>query len=320
MKTKTLVATSVALALAASVAQAQTVGIGATSTAYTAQASAAISKVVSEKAGIQMRVQPHGGTSAYVPSVNNGTLEFGLANELETLYAVTGTALYKGRPQPNLRVITVLTPFASGLYVRKDSNIHTLKDLKGKRLPSGWASQKIIGVLLNGVLATAGMTIDDVEQVPVPNVVKGADDFAAGKTDAFFFAVGAGKVKEAEAKVGGLRAIPIETSPEALAAMRKHVPPAYPKVFTPSPIAVGVEKPTAIMAYDYLVLGNDKVSDELVYRVVKALHDNKAILAAAFPALRQFNPGAMARKFDGGVQYHSGAIKYYTEIGQWPPK
>jgi hypothetical protein len=320
MHTKTVTTLLAAASLAASAAYAQTVGIGATTTAYTAQAGAAISKVVSEKAGIQMRVQPHGGTSAYVPSVNNGTLEFGLANELETLYAVTGTEIYEGRAQANLRVVTVLTPFSSGLYVRKDSNIHSLRDLKGKRLPSGWASQKIIGVLLNGVLATAGMSMSDVEQVPVPNVVKGADDFAAGKTDAFFFAVGAGKVKETEAKVGGLRAIPIETSPEAIAAMRKHVPPSYAKVYQPSPIAVGVEKPTAIMSYDYLVLANDKVSDDIVYRVVKSMHDNKDILAAAFPALRQFDPKGMSKKFEGGVQFHSGAIKFYTETGQWPPK
>lgn len=320
MPRKTLAALGVAALLAAPAALAQTVGIGATSTAYTAQASAAISKVVSEKAGIQMRVQPHGGTSAYVPSVNQGTLEFGLANELESLYAVTGTAIYKDRPQPNLRVITVLTPFASSLYVRKDSNIYTLNDLRGKRLPSGWASQKIIGVLMDGALATAGMTMNDVERVPVPNVVKGADDFAAGKTDAFFFAVGAGKVKEVDAKVRGIRAIPIETSPQAIAAMRKHVPPAYARVFNPSPVAVGVEKPTAIMAYNYLMLGNDKVADDVVYRIVKALHDNKPMLVASFPALGQFNPGGMARKLEGGLQYHTGAIKYYKETGQWPPK
>jgi hypothetical protein len=267
-----------------------------------------------------MRVQPHGGTSAYVPSVNQGTLEFGLANELESLYAVTGKVIYEGRPQPNLRVITVLTPFGTGLYVRKDSNIHSLQDLKGKRVPSGWASQKIIGVLLDGTLASAGMTMKDVEPVPVPNVVKGADDFAAGKTDAFFFAVGAGKVREVDAKVGGIRALPIGTSPEAIAAMRKHVPPAYAKVYKPSPVAVGVEKPTALMAYDYLMLGNAKVADDVVYRIVKSLHDNKPMLVASFPALGQFSPDGMARKFEGGLQYHSGAIKYYQEIGQWPPK
>lgn len=320
MKTKSSVTFLAVAALAAPVAMAQTVGIGATTTAYTAQASAAISKVVSEKAGIQMRVQPHGGSSAYVPQVGAGNLEFGLANELETFYAVTGTVIYAGRPQPNLQVATVLTPFASALFVRKDSPIRTVQDLKGKRLPSGWASQKIIGVLMNGYLASGGLSYADVEQVPVPNVVKGADDFAAGKTDAFLFAFGAGKVRETDAKVGGIRVLGIDASPEGVARMQKYVPVATAGLYKPSKANVGVFEPVHVQQYDYLMLTNSKVPDEVVYKVVKAMHDNKPMLAASFPALRRFNPERMARTFKGGVTYHPGAIKYYTEIGQWPPK
>lgn len=319
MHIKTVV-TFVAAALAAPAALAQSVvGIGATSTAYTAQASAAISKVVSEKAGIQMRVQTHGGTSAYVPLLNAGNLEFGLANELETLYAATGSGIYQGRPQSDVRIAAVLTPFASGLYARKDSDIRSVKDLKGKRVPGGWASQKIIGVLMDGVLANAGMTYADVQQVPVPNVVKGADDFAAGKTDVFFFAVGAGKVKETDAKVGGIRAVPIDPSPEAVARMKKHVPPAEARLFKPSPVNVGVFEPTHIMAYDYMMLTNAKVPDDVVYRVLKTMHENKKDLAASFPALNQFAPDRMSKNI-AGVQFHPGAIKFYKETGQWPPK
>jgi len=309
-----------AAALAAPLAVAQTVGIGATTTAYTAQASAAISKVVSEKAGMQMRVQPHGGSGAYVPQVGAGNLEFGLANELETFYAVTGTVIYDKRPQKNLRVATVLTPFASAMFVRKDSDIKTIADLKGKRLPSGWASQKIIGVLMNGYLANGGLSYADVEQVPVPNVVKGADDFAAGKTDAFFFALGAGKVRETDAKVGGIRVIGLSDAPDAVARLQEHVPVATAGLYQPSKVNVGVLEPTHVQQYDYLMLTNTKVSDEIVYKVVQAMHDNKAMLAASFPALGRFNPDKMARTFKGGVEYHPGAIKYYTEIGQWPPK
>jgi hypothetical protein len=317
MNVKTVV--TIFAAAAAPAALAQTIGIGATSTAYTAQAAAAISKVVSEKAGIQMRVQTHGGTSAYVPLLNAGNLEFGLANELETLYAATGQEIYQGRPQKDVRIATILTPFAAGLFARKDSNIRSTKDLKGKRVPGGWASQKIIGVLMDGVLANAGMTYADVEQVPVPNVVKGADDFAAGKTDVFFFAVGAGKVRETDAKVGGIRAIPLDPSPEAVARMKKHVPPAEAKLFKPSPVNVGVLEPTHIMAYDYMMLTNAKVPDEVVYRVLKAMHDNKKDLAASFPALNQFAPDRMAKNIPG-VEFHPGAIRFYQETGQWPPK
>ena len=261
-----------------------------------------------------MRVQPFGGSGAYVPQVNAGALEFGLANELESYYAGSGTAIYKGRKQSNLRVIARLQPFRVAIYVPKDSPIKSIKDLKGKRVSSGWTSQKIIGVLMNGQLANAGLSYADVKRVPVANVVASANDMAAGKADMFFFAFGAGKVKETNAKVGGIRALGIDPSPAAIARMRKHVPPAYALAVKPSKRNVGVLSPTHVMAYDYMALSSSKVSADLVYKVVKTLHDNKKALISAFGAMRAFNNKKMVKKIPG-VPYHPGAVKFYKEAG-----
>jgi TRAP-type uncharacterized transport system substrate-binding protein len=67
------------------------------------------------------------------------------------------------------------------------------------------------------------------------------------------------------------------------------------------------------------VLANDKVADDVVYKLTKLMHDNKKELAANFGALGGFDPGRMAKDM-GPVKFHPGAIKYYTEIKQWPPK
>ncbi|NQV57521.1 MAG: TAXI family TRAP transporter solute-binding subunit [Rhodospirillales bacterium] len=304
--------------LLSSSAWAQTAGIGTTKTAYTSQAGAAISKVVSQKTKYQLRQQPFGGSSVYVPLTSSGKLEFALANELETHFAVTGTAIYKGKPQPGLQVAMVLTPFKVGMWSRKGSNIKTVADLKGKRVPSGWATQKIIGVLMNGYLANGGLTYSDVVKVPVPNVVKSADEFAAGKADVFFFVTTAGKVKETDAKQP-TQFIGLDPSPAAMQEVRKHVPVAYAGALMPAKNMVGVFAPTYAMAYDYLMLTNAKVSEDLVYQVAKAMHDNKADLVKSFRGLAPFNPNRMTKPLSN-VQYHAGAIKYYKEIGQWPPK
>jgi TRAP-type uncharacterized transport system substrate-binding protein len=42
-------------------------------------------------------------------------------------------------------------------------------------------------------------------------------------------------------------------------------------------------------------------------------------MADTFAGLRRFKPDAMAIKYDQ-LSYHPGAIRYYQEIGQWPPK
>ena len=285
---------------------------------FTYSAGAAIAKVAAD-GGLNLRVKPFGGTSAYVPGVNAGEQQFGLANELETHYAVTGEVIYKDKPQPDLRVVAVLTPLYSEFFVRKDSPIKSIADLKGKRVPSDYASQRVLDVLTKGSLANGGLSYDDVQKVPVPNVVGGADEFAKGNADVFMFALGSGKVSEVDAQVGGVRVLPVDHSKEAMERLRKFIPVAYATQLTPGTGNVGIEAPTWVYAYDYLVLANSKVDDDVVYKLTKLMHDHKTELAANFGALNGFNPKRMAKDM-GPVQFHPGAIKFYKEIGQWPPK
>ncbi len=285
---------------------------------FTYSAGAAMAKVAAD-GGLNLRVSPFGGSSAYVPGVAAGEQQFGLANELETHYAVTGEVIYKGKPQPDLRVVAVLTPLYSEFFVRKDSPIKTIADLKGKRIPTGYASQRVLDVLTKGTLANGNIDYKDITEVPVPNVAGGADEFAQGKADAFMFALGAGKVSEVDAQVGGVRVLEIDHSKEAMDRLRKFIPVAYATQVTPGKGRAGVDKPTWVYAYDYLVLANDKVADDVVYKLVKLMHDHKKELAANFGGLSGFDPERMAKDM-GPVKFHPGAIKFYKEIGQWPPK
>jgi TRAP transporter TAXI family solute receptor len=318
-RTGILAAGAVAAALAlATPASAQIYSLGTGKQGFwTYSAGAAVAKVAAD-GGLNLRVKPFGGTSAYVPGVNAGEQHFGLANELETHFAVTGTAIYKDKAQKDLRVVAVLTPLYSEFFVAKDSPIKTIADLKGKRVPTGYASQRVLDVLTQGTLANGGLSYADIQQVPVPNVVGGAGEFEQGNADVFMFALGAGKVSEVNSKVA-VRLLPIDHSKEAMERMRKFIPVAYATQVKPSKVNTGVEEPTWVYAYDYLVLANDKVADDVVYKLAKLLHDHKAELAANFGALGGFDPNRMAKDL-GPVQFHPGAIKYYKEIGAWPPK
>jgi TRAP transporter TAXI family solute receptor len=308
---------AVALAIAAPAsAQIYSMGTGKQGF-FTYSAGAAIAKVAND-GGLNLRIKPFGGSSAYVPGVDAGEQQFGLANELETHYAVTGSAIYKGKPQPNLRAVAILTPLYSVFFVAKDSPIKTIADLKGKRVPSGFASQRVIDVLTQGGLANGGLSYADVQQVPVPNVAGGANEFEQGKADMFLFALGSGKVAEVNAKVP-VRVLPIDHSKEAMARLRKFIPVAYATELKPGKGRAGLDTPTWAYAYDYLVLVNDKVADDVVYKLAKLMHDHPKELAANFGALSGFDPKRMSKDL-GVVKFHPGAIKYFKEIGEWPPK
>src|SRR5207247_2093077 len=73
---------------------------------------------------------------------------------------------------------------------------------------------------LNALLAAGGVTMNDVQKVPTVNVIRASEDFKSGKIDLFFFAVGAPKVQEIAAAVGGLRVLPMEVLPDSETRMK----------------------------------------------------------------------------------------------------
>jgi len=153
----------------------------------------------------------------------------------------------------------------------------------------------------------------------VPNVVGGAEAFISGKADAFFFALGAAKVEEANASVGGIRALDVANTPENLAKVQKFFPPAYLRPEKPGPRNVGVLEPIHALAYDGVLVASTRTPDEVVYRMVKSMHGHKKVMAEVFGAMNLFDPGRMATSL-GPVQWHPGAVRFYTEQGAWPPK
>jgi uncharacterized protein len=303
-----------AAALLASGAQAQVLGFGSApqgSIGY--NMSAAIARVMSESANVQSRVQPYSGSSAVLPLVNSGELDLAVCNVLEIEEATRGEGMYKGRKQANLRVLGVIFPLYSSIFVKKDSPIKQMSELKGKRLPYGYSAQVTLERIVDAIIATGGLRRRDVRPVLVPNVVRGADDFMEGKLDGGFFALGAAKVSEVDKTVGGIRYLPLPDDPKSVAAMQKIMRYAYIKEVKPSPAFVGLDGPTKLMAYDYLVAVGAHVKDDTVYRIAKAMYENKAKLAESLRAFGGWDPDTMNKEMP--ASFHPGAVKFFQEKG-----
>jgi len=310
---------SVAVALAACLAPGQAsaqqaLGIGTSPQGtLTYQIGAAYGQAVNDALGRQARVQPQSGTGVMVPLVSSGELDVGFVNTLEMTDAFTGTGTFDGRPQDNVRMVGVMFPIRVGMFVRDDSEIETVEDLRGRRLAWEYTSQQIIQTVLNGVLANAGLGPDDVEHVLVPNLIRGVDEFIAGNVDAGFFAIGPAKVSEADAAVGGIRFLPMNEGAEALARMQDAVPSSYIATVQPTQATTGVEAPLPTMHYNYTMFVRADLPEDLVYDLTVVLAEKSAQMAESVPLFRQLDPKQLWRDF--GVPYHPGAIRYYEENG-----
>lgn len=300
--------------LASTSAMAQVVGLGTTQIGATFQLATGIAKVVSDKGGVQMRTQPMAGAAQYAPLVNKGDIDFGISNVPELHYLVQGQVITE-RPNPDLRMVARLVPWYTGLVVKKDSPIRSLKDLKGQPVPAGFSGNPLGKVLITGYLANAGMSFEDTRQVPVPAFPRMFDAFKQQQTATSIATIGMAQLREWESALGGVRFLSFDASPAAVAAVTKHVPHSYVMEVKPGPGKVGIEQPTNMVVYDYSLWASVKVADEVVGKVVDALHANPAQLKATSPLYAEYEPAQLSR--DVGVQYHPGAIKAYQAKGIW---
>jgi hypothetical protein len=277
-----------------------------------------IGKVVQAHSDLQVRVIPVAGTTATLAAVQNKQAEFTIGDVNNMADAINGADMFRDlKPMPDLRVVVKLVDFPIGIMVRKDSGMSKLEDLKGKRYPVGWQAFPNGIPLSLGVLATAGMTLDDVKGINVSGLIPAADDFKTGKLDATMIAPPAPKVKEVDAAVGGIRWLAIPDTPEAVARVQK-IKPDYGimTVRPPSPL-VGVTEPTNFLRIHVLITAGTHVSDETVYKFAKAMVEHRAELVKGHPIFNGFHTDKrMAVQFTS-VKYHPGAIKYFKEKGLW---
>ncbi len=264
--------------------------------------------------GVDTTIQPATSPNQYIPFVNSGGIEFGVANLQEINYALGGDAWWNGVENPEIRVVAHLQPLVTAFFVRADGDIMDLAGLAGQPVTDGYTAQNTILPQLAAYYATAGLTRDDVEPINVTSVVAGGDAFMAGDAVAFYFAHGAGKVREADAAVGGLRALPVaDPGDEALAAAREHWPTAFFMEMSAGALPGIVEDGTFI-AFPQVIFTHANVPDDVVYAFTRALHDNAAVMGETFPPMRAFRPENM-RGDPGVAEFHPGAIQFYDEMG-----
>ena len=310
-----------ALACAVSAAQAQQIRVIASNPQGSVfySASVAIGKLIDEKLKMQVRVQPMAGSSTYIPLLNRGEADFGLTNVDDSVTAFKGTGNFR-QPNPNMRLMAVAFPLTLGVIVPNDSPIKSVADLKGKTLPWGYNAQTTGRVLQRAVLASEGLTMDDVKAVPTQSLFSGVDLLGEGKVEAATIAIGTAQAQRANvalASHGGIRFLNMKSTPEVMARVRK-VLRSRPITIQPAPFAVGVIGPTTILAYSIFFTTSAKMPDDVVYNIVKTIHAAKDDLVKSHPVFRGFDPNRMAEEIE--VPWHPGAIKYYKEVNQWPPK
>ncbi|MBT3915076.1 MAG: TAXI family TRAP transporter solute-binding subunit [Rhodospirillaceae bacterium] len=272
-------------------------------------------KIFQEKLGIRSTAQPHAGSSVYLPLLNKGELTMGLNSSLDSAMAYTGVKPYKA-PTKKVRSLARIWQLPYVYFVRTNSGIKSLADLKGKRVVINLKSNVSLGQLNRTILATAGLKPSDVKEVTAGNIPQNINTVVEGRADAAVTALGIPLIRKANAGIpGGVTMLPI--GPKATDAfMHAGMPGSRTMMTKPSKRNIGVTKPMKIAGFDTYVNVSGTLSADDAYTLVKTLHTNWKALQKQHPVLRSVKPNLMAPATNP-IPYHPGAVKYYKEAGVW---
>jgi len=276
----------------------------------------ALASVMTQQGNIRTRVVGQGGSSVYIPQINQGEIEFGTSNTFESIFATQGTGNFAGRANPKIRVAALLVPFSVGLMVRRDSDIRQITDLRGKRFPVGYTRQRLVGIMQQAIFKAVGMSESDIEGIPVPNFVAGANMLAQGRVSGVLLAPGSGVVRRTHAKKA-VRFLSIPNRPEVERSIQLALPGTRLVLVKPNKRLPSIASAVYLVGYQYALLTHKDLPETVVYNVVKTLFENKAALARAHGIFRRFKPKRMAANLDGAI-FHPGAVRFYREAGIWP--
>lgn len=251
------------------------------------------------------------GSVANINAIQGGSSESGFTQSDVAFWAYTGTGLYEGKGKvEDLRLLATLYPETIHLVARKDANIKSVADLKGKRVS---LDEPGSGTLVDArlVLGAYGLTEKDIKAEYLKPGPAG-DRLKDGALDAYFFVGGypTGAISEL-ATSSGISLVPI-TGPEVEKLMSEY------KFFAKDTVPAGTYKDvteTPTISVNAQWVTSAKQSPELVYNITKAIwnEDSRKLLDAGHAkgkliTLKNATTGL-------GIPLHPGAEKFYKEAG-----
>ncbi|MDP6175853.1 MAG: TAXI family TRAP transporter solute-binding subunit, partial [Rhodospirillales bacterium] len=229
--------------------------------------------------------------------------------------AVAGTAPYKKRMQ-NVRLIARVWILPYAYMVKESSGIKTLADLKGKKVVVKFKTNVSLAQTNRTILATAGLTVKDVQAVDSGGVVAGINMVVEGRAVTTTVALAMPAMRKTHATVpGGLRILPL--GPKATNEfLEKGIAGLYTMKAKPGKRTPFVRAPITIAAFDTYLNAGSQVDAKDAYALAKTVHTNWKAMQKAYGPLRGTPIKGLATPLNV-MPYHPGAVKYYKEAGLW---
>lgn len=249
------------------------------------------------------------GSQANVQSLQDGDADMAFCQADVQTYAYQGSKLFEqSGAYKDFSVVAALYPEQVQI-VTTNPDIKTVADLKGKTVSIGAAGS---GVNFNAVDILGSYGIDSETDIkPVyQSFADSTDSLKNGKIDAAFVVAGAPTTSITDLSTAKPVHL-VSLDDEHIAKLLK-TSPYYQKVTIPAD-AYGLDSDTTTVAVLSVVIANDNVSDDAVYKFTKSIFDGAQAQPDAHDKYSEVSLETATSV--ATVPYHPGAAKYFAEQG-----
>ena len=247
------------------------------------------------------------GSAENVPLLEAGKLDIALVQGEAALEAFNGI----GRPPADLRILFAMYATPGMFVVRGDSPYRTIEDLKGKFVAFGAKG--------SGLVLLAGYTLDglgldrdrDFQAIYLDRAGDGPELVISGKAAALWGGGTGWPGFAAVAKAGGRFIVPDAAGIARIQA--KH--PSLKTLTVPANSFPGQSEPIVSVGSWSFILARPTLSDDIAYRLARALHRGEAAIAKRLPQARETTAANTAAAAPRRDLIHPGVAKYLKEIG-----
>ena len=251
-----------------------------------------------------------GGSVSNLLGLSQGTFALGFSNGQTVPEALNGMNSFKEKID-NVSTVATLYPNVFHIVVREDSDIHSVKDLKGKKVSPGIKGYSGELAFLD-ILKLNNMTYDDLGGIEYIGTADGADLLRDGHIDAIVGMISApvSTFQELDTTLG-IRLIPLDD--ETIKGLHEMNEGYLEYTIEGGTYSNVNEDVKTVAGYTVLLVSDDLMDEETVYQLTKMMVEEKDTWATLSPVMKDFNAEYSVKHNVGKL--HPGAEKYYKEVG-----
>lgn len=308
-----IAAAGFAQAVSAEAQQAIRIGTSSVGSNYYVQA-VGVGEVINKKAGINTSVQAVGGSAATVRGLGAGKIEFGMANSFAAVTGFKGTYSFRKSGPVKTRLVVQGAPSHRTIVFRTGSGVKTPKDLEGKTFIGERRPLPELKLITKALFKVYGVDASKVKVVATTNTGQALKNLVVGSVAGAMLPVGrkAGNFQKPYSD-GAFKFFHISKAKRD--EMLKYLPGLiYGRTFDKNSF-VGMTKEVHVFAMNTLFLTRPDVSDDVVYKVTKAIVENVELGKTYHRDLAHWNVSNSLTNVQ--LPFHPGAVRYYKEKGVW---